>query len=326
MNHFCAKFLTIVAITVLFFVSLGQCDSSRLNTLEVNGSLAVNSTSGDMFNSVETQDNIENIEEKQSSVLPTAQPFFETTRSFIRSAYKSYLLLNPEIAFIQCLVKQLYMKYPVLVNFFQYQNLSKFMRNVYVVFVKFMNNIINADVLKWSDTAVADRQRVEFKVAQITADKSILNREKTRNSLKSYNLPLIISIIDPFEPNYNIKQRTMLQRFPRQAKTPAMGNPAYERDHDDNHFEQCMEIKGKDCPKELINNAHENAEINSNAVIDLSDKTVEREADELFNIDAMFWKSFGIEDNSLKKYSLAYCTKEYATDLFRRFIRNVLLN
>lgn len=335
MNLSCAKFLT-VAITVLFCVSLGQCDNSELNT-QVNFSHAEKlpfSNSVDMLHNMlhgatnkSTHNNIENIVAKnqteldynflykQSSASPTLQSFFETTRSYIRSAYRTYLVLNPEITFVQCLVKQLYITNPDLVHFFQFKNLSKFMRSMYVVFVKFMNNIINADLFTWSDTMVEDRKRIEYKIAKMTAEK-YAPRQKT---LKSHNVPVIISIIDPFDPNTNSRRR-----YQRQAIMSGMnvGYPPHERNHDNHHDHRMEHID----PKQDINNAYVNEEMDPDAEIDLSNKAIEREADKLFNIDAMFWKSFGIEENSLKKYSLAYCTKEYATDLFRRFVRNVLLN
>lgn len=233
-------------------------------------------------------------------VLPDFPPFFETIRSYFKLAYKSYLLLNPEVKFGQCIVKYLYTEYPAVMRFFRTQNISNFFRRMYIVMGKFMNNIINGKIFNWSETEF-DMKRIGVKVA-------LTSYENPRNINQAYGYPqLIVNYKNNTEPN----QLYMYgRRFVRQAQPiyPNAGRDA---------------VKNTGPSKE---NAMHYEDIDSEARIDLTNRDVEREAENLFNIDAMFWRSLGIEENSFKRYSLAYCTKEYLTESFKRFMKNVILS
>lgn len=233
------------------------------------------------------------------------QPFFETIRNYIKTGYRTYLLLNPEVKMGQCVVKYFYTQYPNVLKFFRVQNLTKFIRRLYSVVTKYANDIMSGNL--FSDT---DRKRVESKVASITHEKENqqfyyvpyyqFQPDQSNNNYQSYLLRS--------KRYYNLRKR-----FVRQA-------PNYE-------FRQSVKKSKVDQSflPPLIDNVPD-YDVDSDATIDLSDRTLEREADQLFNVDSMFWKSLGIEENSLKKYSLSYCAKDYVTDVFKRFIKNVILS
>ncbi|XP_031619304.1 uncharacterized protein LOC116338302 [Contarinia nasturtii] len=70
-----------------------------------------------------------------------------------------------------------------------------------------------------------------------------------------------------------------------------------------------------------------NNKMESEAQIDMMNRRIlEREADDLFNMDQMLWKNFGLDDRSIKKYSMVYCGKEWITGFFNRFVKNVILS
>lgn len=240
-------------------------------------------------------------------VLPDFPPFFETIRSYFKLAYKSYLLLNPEVKFGQCIVKYLYTEYPVVMRFFRTQNITNFFRRMYIVMGKFMNNIINGKLFNWSETEF-DMKRIGLKVAMTSYENSkpkFSSPQPNSNFYQTYYVNY---------NNYTVPNQLYVRsrRFSRQTQSPNANT-------------------GKDAGKKVGSSKNkENAmhyeDIDSEARIDLTNRDVEREAENLFNIDAMFWKSLGIEENSFKRYSLAYCTKEYLTESFKRFMKNVILS
>lgn len=197
------------------------------------------------------------------------------------------MLLNPEIKMVECLVKHVYIQYPSVAAFFRSDNLSKITRRVYFLMVRFINQLLKF----WSGPDEGS-SRVGLKVAKMT------NEDYVHNLMsQKYAIPQQIQPYHRF-----IRQSTNYENIPtkmHKKEKKSMGNAEFT-----NH-----EVMDPD------------------ARIDLNDKAIEREADELFNIDKMFWKSFGFDSQqTLKKYSLPHCGKEYITDVFSRFIKNIILN
>lgn len=259
-------------------------------------------------------------------------PLFETVKSYAKYAYKTYMLLNPEVKAGQCLVKLVYTRYPGFMRLFRMQNLSRLVRRLYFVLTKYMNNILNGDVFSWYDSA-ADSARVGSKVAAMTAE-DVLSKRKAVQPLNFYEIypssQLFSNYQDylrSFEMGPMSKANTR-PRFARQIKSNQREPKNFKQKRQNNM--QPMNSGPKQAtnqiPKQVPNQINDYDDMDSEARIDLSNKSLEREADELFNIDSMFWKILGVGENSIKKYSLAFCGKEYATDAFKRFIRNVLLS
>lgn len=199
------------------------------------------------------------------------------------------MLLNPEVKMGQCIVKYFYTQYPNVVKFFQIQNLTKFIRRLYYIVTKYADDIMNGNLFSESD-----RRRVESKVASMT-------REKERKQF--YYIPS-----SQFQPHllqskryYSIRKRSVRQARVTKSKVD------------------------KSSLQPFVDNVPD-YDVEFDASIDLRDKTLEKEAEQLFNIDSMFWKSLGIDGNSLKKYSLSFCAKDYITDVFKRFIKNVIMS
>lgn len=260
----------------------------------------------------------EQIAAKQLNVvLPTLPPFFEKIRSYFKMAYKTYLLMNAEVKFGQCIVKYLYTEYPSVMRFFRMENFSNFARRLYIVVGKFMNNIINTNIFSWPETEF-DRKRIGMKVA-MTATEQRSPRPNV-NLYETYSFPELVlhynNNLNSFGTNVPRGQVEYRARFVRQAQIS-----------DSNNVPPTGSNKGKTIEKtkskEMIQSY---ADIDSEARIDLTNRDLEREAENLFNIDSMFWRSLGIEENSFKRYSLAYCTKEYVTESFKRFMKNVILS
>lgn len=220
--------------------------------------------------------------------IPTLQPVFETIRLYIKTGYKSYLLLNPEIKMAQCMVKHVYIQYPRMMALFRNENLFKLARRLYFTVVKFINHIF-----KWSDYE-ADVQQVAMMTTEEYPRHFFLHHIYTKGIHQR-----IVRQTTKYE--YNRNRLTQNPRAEYTQENKLMMNTDF------------MHLTNQE-------------DMDPDARIDLNDKTLEREADELFNI-SKFWKWFGIDpQHSLKKYSLPYCGKEYITDVFRRFVRNVLLS
>lgn len=234
--------------------------------------------------------------------VPTLQPFFETARSYIKTGYRTYLLLNPEVKMGQCVIRYFYTQYPGVMRFFQAENISKFIRRLYIFVGRFVNSILSGDI--FTD---AVKRRVESKVVLMT-------REEQKQKPPQ---PIYIPYQTYYQPwpimNYNLYSPH--QRFARQVPSMEFGVSNATK----------SSVAKKQLPPPLVDNVSV-SDIDSDARIDLTDRKIEREADQLFNVDAMFWKSLGIEENALKKYSLSYCAKDYVTDIFRRFVKNIILS
>lgn len=333
-NNSTMNSIILILISILICVSVSLCDS--FETIQpINDSVSVQPV-GTIFNNgasdlvenllmqikniisepVQTNTSRSSTEKlyqkdsnnlRQSSllpVLPDFPPFFNAIRNYFKTIYRSYLLLNPEVNFGQCIAKYLYIEYPLVMRIFQRQNITIFLRRLYVVAGKFINNIINRYIFDWSDTEF-DRQRIGLKVALITND----------NRLPSENLPQS-NIYQNYYRNYATPYQQIVptigytharSRFVRQVVNPKSNQTKYVED---------MKPTENTKPHEL----------DPDATIDLRNRDIEREAENLFNIDVMFWRSLGIQENSFKRYSLAYCTKEYLTESFRRFMKNVILS
>lgn len=258
-----------------------------------------------MFSETRSEENeqFKRIDLKQQNAL---QSIFETTKSYIKSAYKTYLFLNPEVKMAQCLVKVFYVRYPGLMRFLRTQNLSKLVRRLYFILTKYMNNILNGNVFSWYESE-AVKTRVGSKIAAITTYEYVPPQRKTLQPTTLYNL----------SPHYiaTLSKTHALRRSVRQATNTHLPKNS-------NRIQPQM----RSTPKQISHEIKENKDMDSEARIDLTNQSLQIEADQLFNIDSMFWKSLGIEENSIKRYSMAYCAKEYATDAVKRFVRNVLLS
>lgn len=246
------------------------------------------------------------------------QTILDSMKFYVKTAYKTFFLLNPEVKLGKCLVKSVYIQYPEMFRFLRAENLARLGRRAYIVVTKFINNFINGNVLNQLRIQ-AEGQRVANKIAMITADK-VQRREP------NYYAPRLVSNVVPsntYNPTvqlaqyypfvYGTMRSNVNQRFKRQAE-----NSKSEKQNSENNQQS---IKSSTTSKQTY---IDNENMDSEARIDLTNQMLEREAEELFNIDSMFWKNLGIEQNSIKKYSLAYCGKEYASDVFSRFIRNLL--
>lgn len=240
---------------------------------------------------------------KQQNVFSSLQSIFAVVKSYIKSAYRLYLVMNPEWKFGQCMVKLVYTRYPGFMRLFRAQNISLLSRRLYFILTKYMSNIINGNVFAWYGSQT-DQMRVGSKVAAITTENNIVSSAVYNQKIQQKQPSNFYDIHSPYYELYK-------QRFGRQAS------------HSPNIQHKQQQPNGHKMPGSV---QMSNEMFDSDARIDLSNHKLEREAEELFNIDKMFWKSLGIEENSIKRYSLAYCGKEYATDALKRFVKNVLLS
>lgn len=265
--------------------------------------------------------------QKQLAGLPDLPPFIETLRSYLKLAYRAYILLQPEIKFGQCMTKYFYMRYPALMRVFQWKYLSKYVRSFYSVSGRMVNNVVTRTIFGFFDDTELDRQRIALKVEAMTSEQP--TPAQTAIQPVSDFLDAIVLLSQPafsypdlfITPAFDGSAQ-VLRRIRREAKY----RDASERDqHPQIHYKNNMEIA--QVQKRNGNETEDSKpmEVDLEARIDLTNKLVEREAEELFNIDTMFWRSLGIEESSFKKYSLAYCTKEYVTDSFSRFMNKIIL-
>lgn len=91
----------------------------------------------------------EDILYKQLAGFPLLPPFVETLRTYFKLAYRSYILFQPEIKFGQCLIKYFYMRFPRVMRFFQWRNLSVYIRRLYVASGRMANNVVTRTIFKW---------------------------------------------------------------------------------------------------------------------------------------------------------------------------------
>lgn len=256
---------------------------------------------------------------KQQMSFPNFQPYLEPVRSYIKTAYKTYLLLSPEMRFGQCLYKYLYMKYPIL-RYFRVENLRLVVRRAYRSVVRFLNSILSGSIFGSPETE-ADKERVGLKVAMMTKERQAKKQNFPQSNLANYG----IYTLPQSTVNYNyLPANYVYQRVRRQSPQFHTNQPQQiQNAADKKHIQQLQ--KQANHPSQFIDNNQDFEDMDSDAKIDLTNPNLEYEADQLFNLDSLFWKSLGIEDNSIKKYSLAYCAREYSTSVFQRFLKNVLL-
>lgn len=259
--------------------------------------------------------------------FPNLQQYFEPIRSYIKTAYRTYLLLNPEIKMGQCLYKYLYMNFPIM-RFFRMSNLQFIARRAYVMMTKFFNNLLSGNIFAPPEPQT-DIDRVGFKVASITKERP---KPKTPqlNTINSglYSLPqsrknyYYLPSNVAYQP-MTVTPNLVYQRVKRQtAQLPS--NQQYTPEEQSVKSQQAQ--PKKEHPTEFTDNVQDFENMDADAKIDLSNPSLLYEADQLFNLDSMFWKSMGVEDNSIKKYSLAYCGREYTSDILKRFVKNVILS
>lgn len=258
------------------------------------------------------------VSNKQIAGFPELPPFIETLRKYFKMAYKSYLMFQPEVKFGQCITKYFYMRFPAAMRFFQMQNLSKYIRRMYSVSGIMTNNIITRTIFTWFDDTELDRERIAIKMATITNGPMTPFQRSVKPILEFYE---------------NITQSTQI--YPNLLQLPVIAGPILvqrrrRRFQRDMKYPENFQIHYKNNMKSEQNSnrvkkSSDSVDTERDGTIDLTNKSVEREAEELFNIDTMFWKSLGFEEDSFKKYSLAYCTRAYVTDSFSRFMKNIVL-
>lgn len=291
--------------------------------------------------------------------FPNLQPYLDPVRSYIKTAYRTYLLLMPEIKMSQCLYKHLYVEYPRLMGFFRIQTLQMLIRRAYRLVVHFLRSVFDGTIFPSIETE-ADKERVALKVAMITKEKPKKPVGPTTSQVNlanygAYGLP-------QSTPNYNyayypqpsvtyqqssapnfVYQRVKRQtaQYPRQIVNTY---PKYPMNYQQVYTPQNSYVEMKQAalppqppqpvqppkqsihPSEFVDNPQDFDDMDPDAKIDLSNPNIQYEADQLFNMDSMLWKSMGVEDKTIRKYSLAYCGKEYVTDIMRRFVKNVILS
>lgn len=264
---------------------------------------------------------------KEIAGYPDLPPFIETLRAYFKMAYKSYLLFQPEIKFGQCIIKYFYMRFPNTMRIFRPPDLMKYIRRMYSVSGIMTNNIITRTIFSFFDDTEVDRERIAIKMATMTgmpltpfqkAEKPILDFYEAIQSPQFYTNVMQLPVYSgPVQ-----LQRRRRRRFQREAKNPSR--------NDQDHTDSRDEIQYKNNMKRAPRQSEQSKipvppEMDPDATIDLINKEIEHEAEELFAIDKMFWSSLGFEDDSFKKYSLAYCTREYFTGSFGRFMKNIVL-
>lgn len=266
---------------------------------------------------------------KQIAGFPDLPPFVETLRAYFKLAYKSYVLLQPEIKFGQCLTKYFYIRFPNFMRFFQWRNLSKYIRRLYSVSGRMVNNVVTRTIFTWFDDTELDRERIAMKMTSITSERQARpDPSIVRPIVEFYESiglqpPLASEIYDIY-PNLMQSLTTSPLRRRYQRDTTNSNKMSSQIQYKNNMKRE--QIQNKDDVQANDGNHRGPAGMDPNATIDLTNKSVEQEAEELFNIDTMFWKNLGFEDSSFRKYSLAYCTRAYVTDSFSRFMKNIILS
>lgn len=263
-------------------------------------------------------------------------PFYETTRAYFKIAYRTYLLLQPEFKFFQCMIKYFYMRFPQTMQMFQMQNLSKYIRQVYVVSGIMANNMMTRTIFSWFEDTELDRERIAIKTAAMTSEtpnpppqtlaqpidwfyRSVGLRPQTPLIYGNYQnsvRPPIYVLGAPVRLRRRIKRET---EYPS-ASISDQDNIMLQIQAEIQYKNNMQKEKMENVAKKRLGMIEE-----KDGSIDLTNGAIEREAEELFNIDTMFWKGLGFDKGSLKKYSLAYCTRDYVSQSFERFIKNVIL-
>lgn len=299
---------------------------------------------------IQRSDEVDHLLFKQLAGFPILPPFVESIRSYFKLAYKSYILFQPEIKFGQCMIKYFYMRYPRVMRFFQWKNLSKYIQSLYVVSGKLVNNVVTRSIFSWFDDTELDRHRIAIKVEKMTSEKEITPVQRAVRPIFEIYEAIAMQPASVYHINTNSFRSPeigalthMRRRIQREANYPDANNQNSLNEQDRRtmnngqiHYKNNMEmarLQSRNTTENTRPQIHDGNRakksdptyMDPEARIDLTNKLVEREAEELFNIDIMFWRSLGIEENSFKRYSLAYCTREYVTSSFSRFMQKVVL-
>lgn len=275
----------------------------------------------------------------------------EWLRMLLRSTYKSYKFYGPEVKMGQCLIKHAHVTYPNLSRRLRVQNFSKIGQNLYMLFANYVNSVlIGGGTNLYDESASA---RIGSKVAEMTRANqpgsiysTPINARNTVAPNQFYGNP---NYVNPFPmqtsgPN-NMHSLQSMQRWQRMASLP---NRRFERDingtystnqRDNESDRQRQPYSNPNIgetyddvvyagPRQYPNDMSyidEAVYMDPDANINLTNKTAIEEADNLFNYESIILESFGIERNSISKYSLLWCVKEYTKDALRRFTETVLL-
>lgn len=245
---------------------------------------------------------------------------FDTAKSFFKSAYRTYLFLNPEVKLAECLVKVAYTRYPTIMRMFRIQNLSKLSRQLYFILTKYMKSILNGNMFSWEEDSGVDKARIGSKIAAITTEDRY-SQQRPQQTLNVYQMHPVYRY--PYYPPSiemaALSKKRAIQRYKRQ-ETATQLQSNVQKPNKNQHKTAMYTV-----PTQSTNEIGD-YNMDSEARIDLSNRVIQREAEQLFDIDAMFWKSLGIEENSINRYSVAHCAKEYVSEAFKRFIKDVILS
>lgn len=273
-------------------------------------------TEKDQLKSIESTEVIANTFQKQ---FPNVRPMFDTAKSYFKSAYRTYLFLHPEVKLAECLVKVAYTRYPTIMRMFRIQNLSKLSRQLYFILTKYMKSFLNGNMFSWEDTGV-DKARIGSKIAAMTTENRF-SQQRPQQALNVYQIHPVYRY--PYYPSLiempALSKKRSIQRYKRQETATYMQSNV-QKPNKNQHNTAMYTL-----PTQSTNEIGD-YNMDSEARIDLSNRVIQREAEQLFDIDAMFWKSLGIEENSINRYSVAHCAKEYVSEAFKRFIKDVILS
>lgn len=270
---------------------------------------------------------------KQSRLFESVEAVLEWMRTTLKAAYKSYKYYKPEVEMGKCLTRYAHVTYPNIMRRLQFQNIAKSARNGYTMFINLLSTILNGNGFASFDET--DGLRIGSKVADMTND---LIESPAESPLES---PLELPpnpYINPYEaytPYYNNYYQPIYvesygsnsirrRRYDTGATVPMPNrgkklNYRYKRQLEHN----ATYAGPRHYPQEIVENEINN--IDPDANIELTNKTAEEEADELFNFEPKILASLGLDSKGIKKYSLLYCTREYTMAILRRFTDTVLL-
>lgn len=274
-------------------------------------------TEKDQLKPIESTEVIAKTYQKQ---LANVRPMFDTAKSYFKSAYRTYLFLNPEVKLAECLVKVAYTRYPTIMRMFRIQNLSKLSRQLYFILTKYMKSILNGNMFSWEEDSGVDKARIGSKIAAITTEDRY-SQQRPQQTLNVYQMHPVYRY--PYYPPSiemaALTKKRAIQRYKRQ-ETATQLQSNVQKPNKNQHKTAMYTF-----PTQSTNEIGD-YNMDSEARIDLSNRVIQREAEQLFDIDAMFWKSLGIEENSINRYSVAHCAKEYVSEAFKRFIKDVILS
>lgn len=253
------------------------------------------------------------------TLKPVIAPYIEPVRSYIKRAYKTYITLNPEVRFGQCIVKHFYVEYGPLIKFIQNNTPRKLIERTFQFLMQMMKDMMN---MFFPTEIKNDMSKI---MAMLTNEspnqrKPVPSSNLTKKSMPNQNYYYYPSV-------YGYQRRTK-----RQANHTPQANHAPQTNHTPHYFPQNQQSRQENSAETTHANAARPIKkyfefLGTKFQIDASDrKTLEREADDIFNLDIILWKNLGLDDRSLQKYSMTYCGKEYIIGFFNRFIKNVILS